>query len=246
MSSPPTRRAASTPGHGVSLFVVLAVILTAGWVTIRFRSRPAMERPPTGAAVVAGLKDFKPAGWQVTEVPLGPTEFSQQLVSQILRFDEVAFLQFRNGTREFSVYIAYWGPGKADLRTVNAHTPDTCWVNSGWQTKEKRSGFTGFGPASALPTGEYRCYSNQGTLQHVAFWHMLAGRPVKMWRNGFPTPDFMWSVFRGNREALSGEQYFIRITSPRDLSEMWDDPVFIEMLRRLGKTGLASNAAPSS
>jgi hypothetical protein len=225
-----------------AILAVSAVAVAAVVITVRFRARPATDARQTGPQVMAALRGFQPPGWQVTEVPLGPNELSEQIVNKILRFDDAAFLQFRNGSRDFAVYIAYWGPGKADMRTVNAHTPDTCWVNSGWQTREKRSGFTGFGLSASLPSGEYRCYSNQGTVQYVAFWHMLAGRPVKMWRNGFPTLDFMWSVFRGNRETLSGEQYFIRISSSRSLEEIWSDPAFAELLDRLGATGLSPHA----
>lgn len=242
----PARPIPFSLGQRLILLVVVGIAVAAVVLTVRFRSRPPTDAVQTGPAVLSSLREYKPAGWQITEVPLGPNELTEQLVSRILRFDDATFLQFRNGTREFAVYIAYWRPGKADIRVVNAHTPDTCWVNSGWKTEEKRSGFSGFGTVASLPTGEYRCYSNQGTVQYVAFWHMLAGRPVKMWRNGFPTLDFMWSVFRGNREALSGEQYFIRISSPRDLSEVWHDPAFIEMLRRLGQTGLTSDVATST
>lgn len=227
----------------ISLVIVVVVAVAAVVVTVRFRVRPEVNSIQTGPAVLKELRGYKPNGWQVTEVPLGATEFSQQLVSKILQFDDAVFLHYRKGGHDFAVYVAYWGPGKADMRTVNAHTPDTCWVNSGWQTQEKRSGFTGFGTAADLPTGEYRCYSNQGVVQYVAFWHLLAGRPVKMWRNGFPTLDFMWSVFRGNREALSGEQYFIRISCRQTLEEVWSDPAFAGMLQCLANSGLSSRAA---
>lgn len=242
MNTPDTRVSRS-PGQWIVLAAVALVVVAAVLITIRFSNRDSAGMPRTGPEVMAALRAFRPVGWQVTEQPLGPNEFSQQLVGQILRFDDAAFLHFQSGNRDFAVYVAYWEPGKADMRTVNAHTPDTCWVNSGWQTKERRSGFDGFGVGASLAAGEYRCYTNEGTTQYVAFWHLLAGRPVKMWRNGFPTLDFMWTLFQGDRKALGGEQYFIRISSTQALENFWSDPVFTGVLQCLAKAGLVTDVA---
>lgn len=176
---------------------------------------------------------------------MGDTELGKTMVNRILRYDQAFYAQFSSAGKAFSVYIAYWQPGKIDIRGVNAHTPDTCWVQSGWDTRMHQSGFTGPQGNAELLAGEYRCYENNGTIQYVAFWHLLGGQAIPMWRNGFPKPAFMWKIFKGNVRMLSAEQYFIRISSPQPLEEMWNEPIFQDMLHALTSTGLIAQHAPN-
>lgn len=227
----------------ISLTAAALVVVAALFATVRFRLRPQAAPAKTyGAELFSGLRTWKPAGWEVREEPLGATELSQKIVERTLRFDDAAFLVFRNGPKDFALYLAYWKPGKVDLREVNAHTPDTCWMNSGWSISRKESEFAGLAQGPRLLPGEWRCYAQpDGAKQYVAFWHVLGGQPVPMWRNGFPKFGFMWSIFQGDRSLLSSEQYFIRISSTRPLEEVWNEPAFREVLRQLEVTGLLVN-----
>lgn len=216
-----------------SLGLGLLVMVGAALISVRFQSRPAPTAASATPAFFAELRKFSAPGWSVQERPLGETELGRALVEKTLQFDEAMFLHFQSPQREFAVYAAFWKPGKVELRAVNAHTPDTCWVNSGWSTVRSRHGYTGENGRTLLVPGEYRCYTNQGALQHVAFWHLVGGRPVPMWRNGFPLFSYMWEIFVGDRGQLASEQVFIRISSPQDFETLWQDPVFRRVIALL-------------
>lgn len=215
------------------------VLFTALFLVIidRHGHESAVFSPST---VYRELKGLRAPGWTVSELPLAETEFSRDIVAKSLRYDEYAYLHFASATRSFSVYVAYWKPGKVEIREVNTHTPDTCWVNSGWSTRWRQGGFAGAGPTAELQPGQYRCYENGGVVQYVAFWHLIGGESVPMWRNGMPLPSFMWRLLVSERRLLRAEQYFVRIASPSPLAEIWTEDAFQKVLTTLKAAGLAA------
>lgn len=228
-----------------SIVGVCAVAVCAVLLTVRFATRKPSSHYDAAAAakIFRDLRALRPAGWTVREEPLGASEVDRNLVLKTLRYDDATFLVFTKGRVNFALFMAHWQPGKVDLREVNAHTPDTCWMNTGWRIKEKRGEFTGFAAEKLLP-GQWRCYAQEsGAVQYVSFWHLVGGEPVLMWRNGFPKLEFMWRVFWKDIGLLGREQYFIRISSTLPLEEIWEDPTFREVLRILGPSGLAARSA---
>jgi hypothetical protein len=228
-----------------SLVFAAAVALLAGGFFLGF-NRSAGERghPETAAKVFSSIRAYHPAGWEVMELPLGSTEAYTNLVKDTLSYDDVLQLRYGHGDRGFLLYVAYWRAGKVDLRTVGGHTPDSCWVYSGWEIAERQSGKPVYASPGLLAPGEYRCYTYQGVKQYVAFWHLLGGRPVAMWEKGMPTPGYLWQLLNGSRLGMGGEQYFIRISSARPLKEFWDDPVLQQILAFLGPSGLLTQSDP--
>ncbi|ACB76727.1 hypothetical protein Oter_3450 [Opitutus terrae PB90-1] len=222
----------------VGLAVALGTLVLGFVVTIRFRLRYETQTPPVAALVVPALRAYQPRGWSTTELPLSETELGSEMVSRTLRYDDFTYLHFRNGPAEFTIYVAYWSAGKVDLRTVNAHTPDTCWGTNGWTATEARDNFRGFTPGTRTAAGQLRSFVNGGTMQHVAFWHLLDGRAVEMWRYGFPKLTFMWRLFGKEHRSLGGEQFFVRIASSRPLSEIWSEPALQGVFERLQPSGL--------
>lgn len=221
------------------LGAALVALVTAG-IILGFRHATDSTPAPASPVVFARLAGLPADGWTVSALPLGPTELVDEKAREVLQFDEMAYLHFRRGDREFTLYLAYWKPGKADLRTVNSHTPDSCWVNSGWVEQERRSGFTGAGDARPLPPGEYRCFTHNNVRQYVVFWHLLAGRPVPLAERGMPQLGYLLDLLRGEAKGLGGEQYFVRIASPRPLEEIWSDPKFQDVLRVLAPIGIGA------
>ena len=71
-------------------------------------------------------------GWQVNDMDLGPTESVTQRSYDLLKLDDFVHRQYVRGDKSFSVYAAYWKPGKMPVRLVNQHTPDRCWTEVGW------------------------------------------------------------------------------------------------------------------
>lgn len=214
-------------------------------VTIRFRLRSEPKTPAAAALVVPALRAYLPKGWSTTELPMSETELGREVVSRTLRYDDCTYLRFRSQSTEFSVFVAYWASGKVDLRTVNSHTPDTCWRNNGWTATEAHDDFRGFSPGPRTVAGQLRTFVNGEIKQHVAFWHLLDGRAVEMWRYGFPKLTFMWRLFGKEHEALAGEQLFVRIASARPLSEIWNEPAMAGLFERLQPSGFLVSGSSS-
>ena len=193
-----------------------------------------VPKPPAMLA----LESLKLPGWMVETLPLGETELVRQKVLETLNFDQATFLRFRRGEREFSVYLAYWAPGKATARDVRLHTPDTCWVQSGWEEMARNEACYVPVEAGKSEAGQYRRYSQHGFIQHVVFWHFMNGRLVPHWRYGQPTPRQVMEALWGKTKEVLGEQYFLRISSAEPLDWLWQDPAGVALLRILAPVGM--------
>ena len=64
-------------------------------------------------------------------LPLGESELLVQKTEDILQMDSFLHRRYTAGGQEFTVFIAYWAPGKATQRLAAQHNPDRCWVGSG-------------------------------------------------------------------------------------------------------------------
>jgi hypothetical protein len=184
-----------------------------------------------------------PSGWQGRDEPLGPTEFVQGAVERNLNYDDVINRSYRNGVRNFGLYVAYWTPGRMPVQKVASHTPDRCWSENGWTCEELRSG-------ERLPTGSgelkpayWRLFRTPGASsahQYVVYWHLVGGE-LYDYGSGFnqrPNPVQWWRETLHYAIKGSAEQYFIRLTSDRPFAEIKNDPGFQEVLAALAKLGL--------
>lgn len=57
-------------------------------------------------------------GWLASEELLGSTEAVSEAALEVLNLDDYVYRRFRRGTRTFTVYAAYWAPGKMSTRLV--------------------------------------------------------------------------------------------------------------------------------
>jgi len=151
-------------------------------------------------------------GWQVQDLPLGATEGIEERALEILKFDDYIYRRYSKGSLEFSVYVAYWRPGKMPPREVNGHNPDNCWVNSGWIELESRDAVTYPGLNFASPRGQFRIYSRDGRERAVYFWHLLDGETYQYGhRSIFARLRILIREPIRQRFMLKREQIFIRI-----------------------------------
>lgn len=219
----------------------LVLILAVGAVVRSLHSTPvvpagAVARPPA----ILALEEFHPPGWTVETLPLGETELLRQKVQETLNFDHAAFVRFRRGEREFSLYIAYWSPGRVTAREVRHHTPDTCWVQSGWEEKARDDTCRVSSGILKTVIGQGRTYTQRDYVQHVQFWHLMNGRLVPHWTYGQPTPLHILGAILGDAHAVRGEQFFVRISSPAPLEWLWQEPVGEQLLHMLAPIGILS------
>lgn len=200
---------------------------------------------PTGAEVKRDvpLEDVLPrslAGWFVEDRPIADTEIMQNAVGEILNFDEAIFRAYKRGGIEFSVYLAYWEPGKMSHRLVAGHTPDVCWVAAGWKCTALEFGRTKTFAGQDLAPAQWRIFEGSNTIQHVLYWHFSGTELIHYDRAG---PPPISAVFRdlfnkGLNQRL--EQYFIRISSNVPFEEIWNDPGFQAVIDSLLPLGISA------
>ncbi|MFA6289059.1 MAG: exosortase-associated EpsI family protein [Opitutaceae bacterium] len=194
------------------------------------------------------LENLVPAvvpGWDVQEREMGETEEVREQVLKILHYDEAFFRTYRQGNTEVGVYVAYWKPGKIDPSDAAIHSPDLCWVNAGW--REERHDYAerlNDGTGHPLKIAQFRDFSTAGgTHQEVVFWHLMGGElsgyvlgPSSRWRERLPV---LWESQLNNRFGFrQREQFFIRISTNRTISELVADPLWTKIIAGLAPTGI--------
>jgi hypothetical protein len=208
------------------------------------REPPKPREPHLAAAVPLQLP-----GWSGRDVPLGANEFMAGEVEKVLNYDEALNREFRREGQSFAVYVGYWGAGKMPTQLVASHTPDRCWTENGWQCVAMKFKQPGRFEGVALQPVEWRLFEppRGGPPTYVLYWHLVEGRAYDYGDRFNSTPHPLLWAKDAVQQALLGnrEQYFIRLTSQEPLENLWNDPGFGEVLRGLGRLGLAVRA-PSS
>jgi hypothetical protein len=211
-----------------------ASLLVVGTLTQALKPKgtgDSVELPDLTKAVPAILP-----GWEVKDLPLGDTEALTASVASLLKFDAYIYREYRRGPRTFTVYVAYWTPGKIPPQLVEAHTPDICWPGSGWFCEQRENNVDlGSGP-TALGKGAQRVFSMPGRRIYVQFWHLVGGV-----QDDFSTRwDIISYATRWSRDmmrSLGGhgprEQFFIRIASAEPLETIAAEAGAVEILQRL-------------
>jgi hypothetical protein len=183
-----------------------------------FRKQAVFSRP---------VQNLMPAssdmpGWQTQYLPIADTPELQKRVLDLLDYDDAVYVTYTKGDLRVSVYLAYWKPGKVSPRSIARHTPDVCWTLAGWDCIKRQELPTfRFGTYEGKQT-EYRVFTANGRTEYVVFWHVF-GDEIVSYHTGWRPPwdatitDFLrW----GNQQKL--EQYFLRVSSNRPLTEFRD------------------------
>lgn len=182
-------------------------------------------------------------GWQSRDVPLGANEFQSGVAEKVLNYDEFVYREFSRAGESFGVYVAYWGAGKMPTRLVASHTPDRCWTENGWHCLQMKFKVAEEIRGTPLQPAEWRVFEppSGGAPTYVLFWHLVEGQPYDYGErfNNVPSPVLWWKDAMQQAVMGSREQYFIRLTSSAPLENLWADPGFGEILRGLGRLGLA-------
>ena len=231
---PPAARAPSGPGRTL-LPALLGLVLLSATVlqVLPYPQTPIVRRDlPLAAYLPTDV-----AGWHGEDRPLAGTESLADAVRSTLDYDEAILRCYQKGPREFTVYIAYWQPGKTASRDVAFHIPDKCWVSVGWKRTAADYDFRRTLDGRSLAPAQYREFEEPGELQHVIYWHIFNGRTIIYNPDGSPSDLSMITdlLRRGLRQK--GEQYFIRIASSTPLDELWTDPGFRRVLEAVAPLG---------
>jgi len=176
-------------------------------------------RPPPPRTFQGSVKDLLPKieempGWNVEYLPIADTPEMQAKVDEELNYDDAVFAVYTRGAERVSIYIAYWSPGRMPSRLVASHTPDVCWVESGWRIESANSDFRITSDhGTQLPPCEMREMSLRDHRECVAFWH-IANNEFISYRTYGPPPWYAFlSDIRSRKFTQRPEQFFVRVSS---------------------------------
>jgi hypothetical protein len=235
--------AASRAGRVVT--IALTFVLAAA-VGAQFLHRTTTLPTSTPHRRLAEATPRELRGWQVTDLPLGPTEAVNEAALKTLNLDDYVYREFKRGAESFTIYAAYWAAGKMPARLVASHTPDRCWTENGMRCTDMRFRQDyAIGERSLLPA-EYRAFlpAGGGERIHVAYWHVVGGESYDYGArfNAVPSPWRWWKDTLSEAAYGSREQLFVRVASTQPIDALWRQPDFLNAMRVFADLGLWAKA----
>jgi hypothetical protein len=218
---------------GILVFALVLAAAIGLQVVGGLNRRPEPRPPALSTALPTAV-----GNWAVADQPIAETAEMRKAVGELLNFDDAVFRTYRNGARQFDVYVACWEPGKMSERLVAGHSPDVCWVAAGW-TPVARGEAAGGDPTTtwASAGGQYRVFNDpHGAPRWVVFWHTSGGQLVDYGAgNGVPP---WWTIFSdlahgGLNQRKS--QYFVRVSANVPWRELANDAGFRAVMAGVNK-----------
>ncbi|MFO7726049.1 MAG: exosortase-associated EpsI family protein [Oceanipulchritudo sp.] len=182
-------------------------------------------------------------GWEVKDLNLGPTESVTEQSFRILNLDDFVYREYRRGATTFTVYVAYWGPGKMPIRLVNQHTPDRCWTENGWACTDRRFHVRKSVRDRALHPAQWGVYTINDFSSESYFWHIVDDEPHWFGGERINSRTSLTSVlldFRNIATNRNPDQFFVRIVSQESLDAIWEEPGFAAVMDDLADLCLAA------
>jgi hypothetical protein len=228
-----------------TLFIVLGGLLLAAAVCLqfgfRFQENPVARPPHLRQSIPETL-----GSWMVSDEQLGPSEAASASAVKTLNLDEYVYRAYTKGSTRFTIYAAYWAPGRMPTRLVASHTPDRCWTEIGLRCTDMKFKLpVSVGDRALLPA-EWRIFAAPGgEVTHVMYWHLVEGELYDYgYRfNAIPNPWLWWKDTVSHAMKGSREQYFIRVTANIPFDQLRGDAGFETALSSMG--GLALQALPA-
>lgn len=197
--------------------------------------------PPPESTLHQPLAEILPSelsGWKTEEHDMAESPEASARISDFLNFDDAIFRSYRRGDIYIGVYIAYWKPGKASYRWAGSHTPDTCWVINGWDRTEREYSIPFEHSGNEFEPAEFGIFKKDNIAQHVYFWHLIAGKAnsYKQKGHGYYL-NALWDIKKYGLHQRK-EQFFIRLSSNKNLKELKSLPEFKAITEALLQLGI--------
>lgn len=237
----------------ISIVIVLGALVLAlaiGWQFARGNAvAPAMARLPA-KSLVGLLPDNDPA-WRVEKLQLGATEFETEYALRALQCDDYVYNRYVKGDKWFSVYVAYWSPGKMPVYYVARKTPDACWPRAGMECVAAQFGVPLQVAELTMQPAQVREFKGRFAIDtrdvHVLFWLLVDGKAF----NYGTAVDATFSVVRWWRDMLHDittaskpRIYFVRISANHPVAGLiTQEPLLQRIMHQLGKIGLTEPVA---
>ena len=218
------------------LLLLLAVVGLRSYFAFVPPPEPTLERPLTE------IVPEQVEGWRVQDIDMAESPESSARISDFLNFDDALFRVFQQDDTRIGLYIAYWTPGKASYRWAGAHTPDTCWVVNGWTRLDREYSVPVRHNSAQFEPAEFGIYEKDGDAQNVYFWHLVGGKAFGYEQKG--TPNIFGALLDIKHHGLNlrQEQFFVRLSSNKDLETLKQLPLFAAITESLLEIGLNQKA----
>ena len=230
-------------GWRTACILALACLLVTGSWFGYVAARTEQGAPKGGPApVLTRLVPEEGEGWTAaTRTDLG--RFAGILQTDHLLERTYSKIDDKGRRAQVTVYAAWWPAGAASVSTVAAHTPEACWPGAGWQQAPATDGRRDLPLADGRVAGEaeQRSFVFGEYPQHVWFWHLVAGEPMR------PFEPTSWReqlrVFFQHGIRRDQTQAFVRVSSNLEWSELAGDPLLAEVISGFAELGVPVHAA---
>lgn len=193
------------------------------------------EPAPVEPFLAEAIPDRIP-GWEVEDLPLGPTESVTEQSLDILNLDDFVHREYKRGNARFSLYVAYWGPGKMPVRLVNQHTPDRCWTENGWSCTDRRFNVEKSVGDRELHPAQWGAYAIRDFSNESYFWHIVGGEAYWLAGDSMNRRTSVKSVLIDVANFTSRQQpdqFFVRLVSTQSLDDLWELDGFDTLMNSL-------------
>ena len=156
--------------------------------------------------------DFDPeiSGWTVNEIPIGPTEFLEEVTKEILGFSYCKNFEYKNAAQCLEVFISFWDKGTVSEREVAGHVPEICYVRQGLALVDKRQILN---EKYNLPMWQLE-FSHPSKNLSVAYFHLSNDTVVNHDRAGSPKfASYLKRLFAGEL-SFKNRQLLVRFSFP--------------------------------
>jgi len=154
--------------------------------------------------------DFK--RWTCAEYPVAENTLMEKAIREKLNYTSGKYFVITNGEHSIKIYIAYWSPGIMQPRAISHHSPDTCWLSSGWSCVERVRNYRFEEAGFSLIPGEYGVYEVNKHSERVVFWHLVDGVHYSYDAIGIPGIGTLVDDFKEAILGGVGSQWFIRVS----------------------------------
>lgn len=203
---------------------MLGVVILLSATAVQFLGA-ARERTRLTAPDFSSWLPSKIPGWEVEDRPVAETPEMKKAITSLLNYDSAILRIYRKGDTQITVYISYWLPGKMPENTIDAHTPDICWVYSGWAIKKQPPLPDQKVGSRVVPVPNVRLFTMKGEDISVTYWDIVGSRLRNNKSILEPSLNFWQKVDRRLHQVIDSvlkppqQQLFIRVSSNKQISE---------------------------
>lgn len=222
------------------LFLGLGGLLLVAAIFLQWGKRSKEAAVVKSAHLRQGIPDILD-GWSVRDELLGASEAVSASALKTLNLDEYVYRSYTKGTIRFTIYAAYWAPGRMPTRLVASHTPDRCWTENGMRCTDMKFKWAIKARDRPMLPAEWRRFvAPEGDISQVIYWHLVENELYDYGErfNAVPHPWLWWKDTLAQALQGSREQHFFRITTNITFEELRREEGFETALVGIGGLGL--------